>query len=105
MRFARYEHQGAVSNGVLGPGDRLHGLAAGQDTDTLIRLGGLDALRDAGAGALARAAGPAAPDVRLLAPLRPASTRRRPRGRRLPLSRSAPAATTTRPGSSAARCA
>ena len=75
MRFARYEHQGAVSDGVLGPDDRLHGLAAGQDTDTLIRLGGLDALRDAGAAALARAAGPSVTDVRLLAPLRPASIR------------------------------
>jgi len=75
MRFARYEHQGAVSDGVLGPGDRLHGLAAGQDTDTLIRLGGLDALRDAGAAALARPAGPSVTDVRLLAPLRPASIR------------------------------
>ena len=75
MRFARYEHQGAVSDGVLGPDDRLHGLAAGQDTDTLIRLGGLDALRDAGTAALVRAAGPPVADVRLLAPLRPASIR------------------------------
>ena len=75
MRFARYEHQGAVSDGVLGPDDRLHGLAAGQDTDALIRLGGLDALRDAGTAALVRAAGPPVADVRLLAPLRPASIR------------------------------
>ena len=75
MRFARYEHQGAVSDGVLGQDDRLHGLAAGQDTDALIRLGGLDALRDAGAAALVRAAGPPVADVRLLAPLRPASIR------------------------------
>ena len=75
MRFARYEHQGAVSDGVLGPDDRLHDLAAGQDTDTLIRLGGLDALRDAGTAALVRAAGPPVADVRLLAPLRPASIR------------------------------
>jgi 2-keto-4-pentenoate hydratase/2-oxohepta-3-ene-1,7-dioic acid hydratase in catechol pathway len=75
MRFARYERQGAVSDGVLDADDRLHGLGAGEDTDTLIRQGGLDALRDAGTAALDRAAGPPLTEVRLLAPLRPASIR------------------------------
>lgn len=75
MRFARYEHRGAVSDGVLGPGGRLYGLGAGQDTDALIRQGGLSALCDAGTAALGRAPGPPVTDVRLLAPLHPASIR------------------------------
>jgi 2-keto-4-pentenoate hydratase/2-oxohepta-3-ene-1,7-dioic acid hydratase in catechol pathway len=75
MRFARYEYQGAVRDGVLGADDRLHGLGAGQDTDALIRQGGLSALRDAGTAALGAAPGPPVTDVRLLAPLHPASIR------------------------------
>ena len=75
MRFARYETGGAAADGVLGPGDRLHGLAAGQDIDGMIRLGGLPALLDAGQAALSAAPGPAAADVRLLPPLHPASIR------------------------------
>ncbi|MGH3208151.1 MAG: fumarylacetoacetate hydrolase family protein [Trebonia sp.] len=75
MRFARYQHLGAVSDGVLGADDQLHVLSAGQDIDALIAQGGLSALRDAGAAALARAPGPPTGDVRLLAPLHPASIR------------------------------
>ena len=75
MKFARYEHQGAVSGGVVGADGRLHGLDAGQDVDALIRLGGLAALRDAGTAALVRAPGPAVAEVRLLPPLHPASIR------------------------------
>jgi 2-keto-4-pentenoate hydratase/2-oxohepta-3-ene-1,7-dioic acid hydratase in catechol pathway len=75
MRFARYEHRGAVSDGVLGAGGRLHGLGGGQDIDALIRRGGLPALRDAGTAALGRAPGPPVTGVRLLAPLHPASIR------------------------------
>jgi 2-keto-4-pentenoate hydratase/2-oxohepta-3-ene-1,7-dioic acid hydratase in catechol pathway len=75
MRFARFEHQGAVSDGALSADDRLHGLGPGQDVDILIRQGGLDALRGAGAAALDRAPGPPVTGVRLLAPLRPASIR------------------------------
>ena len=75
MRFARYEHQGAVSDGVLGPDDRLHGLGPGLDTDGLIGQGGLAALLAAGTTALERVPGPPVAGVRLLAPLHPASIR------------------------------
>jgi 2-keto-4-pentenoate hydratase/2-oxohepta-3-ene-1,7-dioic acid hydratase in catechol pathway len=76
MRFARYEHGGTVRDAVLGDGDALHELPPGQDIDALIRHGGRAALLAAGAAALD---GPAAAvrvtDVRLLAPLHPASIR------------------------------
>jgi 2-keto-4-pentenoate hydratase/2-oxohepta-3-ene-1,7-dioic acid hydratase in catechol pathway len=75
MRFARYEYQGAVSDGVLSLDDRLHGLGAGQDIDDLIGHGGLSALLGAGTAALEQAPGPPVADVRLLAPLHPASIR------------------------------
>jgi 2-keto-4-pentenoate hydratase/2-oxohepta-3-ene-1,7-dioic acid hydratase in catechol pathway len=75
MRFARYEHHGAVSDGVLDSDDRLHGLDPAQDIDVLIRQGGLTALRDAGAAALGRAPDYPVSGVRLLAPLHPASIR------------------------------
>ena len=75
MRFARYEFQGVIGDGVLSDGDRLHGLAPGQDTDDLIKRGGLAALLEAGAAALNAAPGPAATEVRLLPPLHPASIR------------------------------
>ncbi len=75
MRFARYEYQGAVIDGVLGAGDRLHGLAPGQDIDGVIGRGGLAALLDSGAAALRGTSGPAVADVRLLPPLHPASIR------------------------------
>jgi len=75
MRFARYEHDGAVRDGVLGPGDQLHKLAAGEDTGSLIRGGGLAALMSAGSAALSAAPGPLVTDVRLLPPLHPASIR------------------------------
>jgi 2-keto-4-pentenoate hydratase/2-oxohepta-3-ene-1,7-dioic acid hydratase in catechol pathway len=74
MRFARYDYHGAAFDGVLGAGDRLHGLAPGQDIDDLIK-GGLPALLAAGAQALAAEPGPAVMDVRLLPPLHPASIR------------------------------
>jgi hypothetical protein len=44
MKFARYEHTGAVRDGVLGSGDLLHELATGQDVDDLIKRGGRGAL-------------------------------------------------------------
>jgi 2-keto-4-pentenoate hydratase/2-oxohepta-3-ene-1,7-dioic acid hydratase in catechol pathway len=80
MRFARYSFQGSTHVGVLGPDDLLHGLAPGETVETCIERGGLAALLDAGAMALRAAPGstgpaPAVTDVRLLAPLRPASIR------------------------------
>src|ERR1700733_3987553 len=75
MRFARYEHAGAVRDGVLGPGDLLHELAPWRGIDDLIKRGGLPALAEAGTAALAAAAGPLVTGVRLLPPLHPASIR------------------------------
>jgi 2-keto-4-pentenoate hydratase/2-oxohepta-3-ene-1,7-dioic acid hydratase in catechol pathway len=75
MKFARYVSGGVTRDGVLGPGDLLHELAAGQDVDSLIRDGGRAALLTAGSAALSAAPGPAAADVRLLPPLHPASIR------------------------------
>jgi 2-keto-4-pentenoate hydratase/2-oxohepta-3-ene-1,7-dioic acid hydratase in catechol pathway len=75
MKFARYAFQGTTADGVLGEGGRLHVLAPGHDIDDLIRRGGRGALLAAGEEALARQPGPAAADVRLLAPLHPASIR------------------------------
>jgi len=75
MRFARYGHAGAIRDAVLGDGDLLYVLANGQDIDALIRRGGLAALLSAGTAALAGKPGPAVTDVRLLAPLHPASIR------------------------------
>jgi len=75
MRFACYESGGVTSDGVLGPGDRLHVLAPGESVGALIRGGGREALVAAGTAALAAAPGPAVTEVRLLAPLHPASIR------------------------------
>jgi 2-keto-4-pentenoate hydratase/2-oxohepta-3-ene-1,7-dioic acid hydratase in catechol pathway len=75
MRFAHYVCNGETGTGVLGPGDRLHTLAAGETVEGLISQGGPAALLRAGAAALDLAPGPAVSDVRLLAPLRPASIR------------------------------
>ena len=76
MKFARYEHEGTVSDGAVGDGDRLYPLAAGADVDGLISRGGRAALLAAGEAALGQAApGPAVGDVRLLPPLHPASIR------------------------------
>jgi 2-keto-4-pentenoate hydratase/2-oxohepta-3-ene-1,7-dioic acid hydratase in catechol pathway len=75
MKFARYDYDGAVRDGVLGPGDVLHELPPGPDIDDLIKRGGRAALMSAGAGALAAAPGPAVTGVRLLPPLHPASIR------------------------------
>jgi 2-keto-4-pentenoate hydratase/2-oxohepta-3-ene-1,7-dioic acid hydratase in catechol pathway len=74
MRFARYDADG-TRVAVLGEDERLHELAAGETVEALIERGGLGALLDAGAAALHGAPGPAPAQVRLLAPLRPASIR------------------------------
>jgi 2-keto-4-pentenoate hydratase/2-oxohepta-3-ene-1,7-dioic acid hydratase in catechol pathway len=75
MRFARYADQGTARSAVLGPGDLLHDLPSVETVEALINRGGLAALLDAGAAALRATPGPAVADVRLLAPLRPASIR------------------------------
>jgi 2-keto-4-pentenoate hydratase/2-oxohepta-3-ene-1,7-dioic acid hydratase in catechol pathway len=75
MRFAHYDVNGEPGTGVLGPAGRLYPLAAGETVEGLLIGGGLAALLDAGAAALDLAPGPAVADVRLLAPLRPASIR------------------------------
>jgi 2-keto-4-pentenoate hydratase/2-oxohepta-3-ene-1,7-dioic acid hydratase in catechol pathway len=81
MKFARYEFRGETRDGVLGDGvlgddGRLHALGDGADIDELIRRGGRAALLAAGEEALSGGPpGPAASDVRLLAPLHPASIR------------------------------
>jgi 2-keto-4-pentenoate hydratase/2-oxohepta-3-ene-1,7-dioic acid hydratase in catechol pathway len=75
MRFARYRYQGTTSSGVLGPGERLYELPPGTTVHGLIGRGDLTALRGAGAAALGGAPGPAVAEVRLLAPLHPASIR------------------------------
>jgi 2-keto-4-pentenoate hydratase/2-oxohepta-3-ene-1,7-dioic acid hydratase in catechol pathway len=71
MRFATFEHDGAVSAGVVN-GDSVHPLAGSSVLD-LVRAG-LPAALDAGAGALR---GPALPltHVRLLPPLDPPTVR------------------------------
>ena len=75
MRFAHYDVNGKPGTGVLGPAGRLYPLAAGETVEGLLTGGGLAALLDAGAAALDLTPGPAVADVRLLAPLRPASIR------------------------------
>ena len=75
MRFATYEADGDVRAGVVGEAEALYGLPAGVTVEGLIAEGGLSALLSAGHLALAGPAGPFAADVRLLAPLHPASIR------------------------------
>ena len=75
MRFATYEAAGVVRAGVVGEAEALYGLPAGVTVEGLIAEGGLSALLSAGHLALAGPAGPFAADVRLLAPLHPASIR------------------------------
>jgi len=82
MKLARYEFGGAVHDGVLsegaaGDGDRLYALPAGASIDDLIRRGGRTALLAAGARALANPPPASVPvaGVRLLPPLHPASIR------------------------------
>jgi 2-keto-4-pentenoate hydratase/2-oxohepta-3-ene-1,7-dioic acid hydratase in catechol pathway len=72
MRFATYDHQGRTRAGVLGPDERLHPLADGATIDALIAAG---RLTEAGTAALAGPPGPAVTEVRLRAPLHPASIR------------------------------
>jgi 2-keto-4-pentenoate hydratase/2-oxohepta-3-ene-1,7-dioic acid hydratase in catechol pathway len=73
MKFATYEYEGAVRPAVLDEDERLHDLT--DDVRALIERGGLPALLEAGTAALEREPGPHVNDVRLLAPLRPASIR------------------------------
>jgi 2-keto-4-pentenoate hydratase/2-oxohepta-3-ene-1,7-dioic acid hydratase in catechol pathway len=76
MKFARYEHEGTVRDGVVGDREHLYPLPAGAGIDDLIRNGGRTALLAAGEEALAYSArGPAVAHVRLLPPLHPASIR------------------------------
>jgi 2-keto-4-pentenoate hydratase/2-oxohepta-3-ene-1,7-dioic acid hydratase in catechol pathway len=72
MRLATYEYQGTKAAGVLGPHDRLHPLPPGATVHGLIEQG---TLLDQAAAALAGPPGPAVTEVRLKAPLRPASIR------------------------------
>jgi len=72
MRFARYEHRGALRTGAIDEDDRLHPV----DGDPTLRaLLEYDALESAGAAALAAAPGPPLAEVRLGPPLEPASLR------------------------------
>src|SRR6266568_2244002 len=73
MKIAAYSRDGASRSAALSPTGHLHDLAA--DVRTLLERGGLEYLLDAGATALAAPPGPHVDDVRLLAPLRPASIR------------------------------
>ena len=82
MKIATYEWAGEIRSGVLDDEGRLHAFAgAGAespsvDVRTLLEQGGgLQALLEAGDAALGREPGPLADEVRLLAPLRPASIR------------------------------
>ena len=75
MKFARYDAGGTIRAGVLGEDEHLHPLAPGQTVEALIERGGLGALLEAGTAALGAEPGPAVAEVRLLAPLRPASIR------------------------------
>jgi 2-keto-4-pentenoate hydratase/2-oxohepta-3-ene-1,7-dioic acid hydratase in catechol pathway len=70
VRFATYEHAGAVKTGVL-DGDRLFAVPEGGLLD-LIRD---DTLAEAGREALSGSAGVALSEVRLLAPLQPPAIR------------------------------
>jgi 2-keto-4-pentenoate hydratase/2-oxohepta-3-ene-1,7-dioic acid hydratase in catechol pathway len=74
MRFARYEHRGRTSCGVVA-GDRLHPLPEDGDLLDLLRHQTGDELAAAGAAALAAPAGPAVDQVRLLPPLQPPTLR------------------------------
>jgi 2-keto-4-pentenoate hydratase/2-oxohepta-3-ene-1,7-dioic acid hydratase in catechol pathway len=73
MKIATYSLDGAVHSAVLSPTSHLHNLPA--DVRTLIERGGLESVLSAGTSALTDAPGPHVNDVRLLAPLRPASIR------------------------------
>jgi len=74
MRFARYEHRGRTSCGVVA-GDRLHPLPEDGDLLDLLRHQTGAELAAAGAAALAAPAGPAVDQVRLLPPLQPPTLR------------------------------
>lgn len=79
MKIATYEWAGGIRSGAIDGDGRLHALADGDsaavDVRTLLERGGLRALLEAGDAALGRPGGPLADEVRLLAPLRPASIR------------------------------
>ncbi|MFC5907539.1 fumarylacetoacetate hydrolase family protein [Streptacidiphilus monticola] len=74
MRFVSYQHGDTRRSGVV-HAERIHPLPDGGDLLALLRAGGGDALRAAGAAALAAPAGPALTEVRLLAPLQPPTVR------------------------------
>jgi len=82
MKFAAYKRDGELGSGhgplpdvtaVLGDDGRLHTVEA--DVRTLLERGGKQALLEAGAAALENAPGPQVDEVRLRAPLHPASIR------------------------------
>ncbi|MFJ1670541.1 fumarylacetoacetate hydrolase family protein [Streptomyces bottropensis] len=72
MRFAAYEHRHQRQVAVVGEDGRLHPVPGDHTLTELITAG---ALSEAGATALDAPAGPYVSEVRLLAPLRPASVR------------------------------
>jgi 2-keto-4-pentenoate hydratase/2-oxohepta-3-ene-1,7-dioic acid hydratase in catechol pathway len=74
MRFVAYQHDGDASCGVVDESDRIHPLPNGARLIDLIGNGS-DALRSAGAQALAASPGPRADQARLLPPLQPPTIR------------------------------
>jgi 2-keto-4-pentenoate hydratase/2-oxohepta-3-ene-1,7-dioic acid hydratase in catechol pathway len=74
MRFVTYEHDEHISSGVLDEFDHIHPLPSGARLMDLISAGP-DALRAAGAEALAADPGPSAHQVRLLSPIQPPTIR------------------------------
>ncbi|MFG2799926.1 fumarylacetoacetate hydrolase family protein [Streptomyces pseudovenezuelae] len=72
MRFAAYEYQHQRQAAVVDEDGHLHPVRGGSTLTDLITVG---ALAEAGATALGAPAGPHVSQVRLLAPLRPASVR------------------------------
>jgi 2-keto-4-pentenoate hydratase/2-oxohepta-3-ene-1,7-dioic acid hydratase in catechol pathway len=73
MRIATYRHAGRETTGVVA-GDRVHAFGAGTDGRAVVALG-LDAALAAGAEAVAASPGVPLAEVRLRAPLTPASVR------------------------------
>lgn len=79
MRFAAYQpapgHPGHQRLAALDDEDVLHDVPGGPSLTGLLTSGGLPALLEAGAAALAAPGGPHVSSVRLLAPLRPPTLR------------------------------
>lgn len=74
MRFVTYQHDGRVSCGALDERDRIHPLPVGTPLIDLISAGA-QALRAAGAAALAGEPGPGVNLVRVLPPIQPPTVR------------------------------